>query len=116
MANYTTMVEIFEESVCGEYMGDPHVYRKTAETLDEARDVKELLWMAAEIEGLDDSVCHVDVEIFDNDKKVVEESKLRVAAEIVRTDVPSPYVIWGDKTPHIFQIDREKSSLSISAA
>ena len=39
-----------------------------------------------------------------------------MVTKIVRTDVPSKFVVWGDMEPHLFEVDKEKSVLNIELA
>lgn len=110
---YSTTVSITEENIQGsfDYPSTPHVYKKDSETLKDAHDIiEELVWEAIEIEGLDSLKCHIDIAI-EQDGKYVDHDEFILSADIIRTETPSSYVIWGDKKPHIFQIDRARSRI-----
>lgn len=102
---YVTEVTIVEEN------SDPYIYVKKSKTRLEASNVTDLIFQAIEIEGLDRSKFTVEYTVTKNGEYVDSEPPTLVYTNIVRTKEPSKYIMWNDKKPHIFSIDREHSEL-----
>lgn len=109
---YLTTVQVYVPNLNGDFATNPDVrYTKMSESLEEAKDIKDILWQAVELDGLDGIVCIVEVLVEDESGKYIDSDELYFqAATVVRDRTkPSEYVIWGRKTPHIFSVVREES-------
>lgn len=91
------------------YTEDGHKYKTECDTLDNAKlSVNDVIWQSVELDGL---IGYVNVEVsISNDEQYVDHDEFEINVKnVVFTDQPSKYVLWGNKTPHIFTVDREKS-------
>lgn len=112
MAQYINTVEIYSESVTGGYTAQPHIYRKTADSLEEAKNLIDLLWQAIEIEELDNQKLYVEA-VIEKDGEYVDSETFYIKSHIARTNVPSSFIIWGEQKPYIFSIDRNRSLIEV---
>lgn len=110
MSKVKATFEFYEKTCAGTFDNEPSVYVVEGETKEEILDNKDVLWQAIEIEGFDNSEVLVMVD-FEEDGEYLDRDDFIMTAKITRTDKPSGYVVWGDKKPHIFKIDREKSEI-----
>lgn len=68
------------------------------------------------------NVLFSDVELEGDDVQLVEENneyyssdECVVTPEIVRTSEPSKFIMWGNRLPHIFTVDKQRSKLVFNA-
>lgn len=105
---FRTKFLICEETVTGQFDSEPYEYVLETENYPTGKQIRDLVYQAIEIEGIS-SDCHLqmtvelDGEYFSGDECIVE------LVNIVRTEEPSKFIKWGDKVPHIFSVDRDKS-------
>lgn len=105
---YRTEFLITEQTVAGELNSEPYEYVLETEEYPTGKQIRDLVYQAIEIEGIS-SDCYLQMtvehngEYFSGDECVIELVK------IVRTEEPSRFIVWGDKVPHIFSVDRDKS-------
>ena len=92
----------------------PIVYVKEGKSKKDILSDKELFWQAIEIEGFDNTEILVEV-VYEEDGNYLDRDEGVMTSHIVRTNEPSDYIVWGNAVPHIFKIDREKSSFNIKA-
>lgn len=106
----------FYEKICdGDFNEHPSTYMVNGITKELVLDeIKDVLWQAIEIEGFDNSEVLVTVD-FEKDGEYLDRDEFVMTAEIIRTSEPSNYVVWANKVPHIFKINREQSKISINA-
>lgn len=113
MAKYSNYLEFYEEKIGGGFEnGDPSCYKIEGDTFESVCNIGEILWQAVEIEGYDNRKVLVKMRA-EKDGNVVRNDEFHIETTIVRTEVPSKFVVWGDKKPHIFGIDRGTSSIKI---
>lgn len=108
---FTTYYDFYEKYDDGKFHGDPHQYKIETEDYPSPERFQELLFQAAEIDCLNGEVLcerrtELNGEYYDSDTFVLLFS-------IVTTDVPSEYFIWKNHKPHVFKVDRERSSISL---
>ena len=110
---FEMMIEIYEASAADSslFTGDPHTYQINSTEMPPAEALQDLLYMAMEIDGLNGE-CLVESTV-EKDGEYVQGDAWIVRFVPVLTDKPSTYVNWGDKKPHIFQLDREKSRVDL---
>ncbi len=109
---FRVTVDIHEKTINGVFDTEPYTYIKECDTLEQAKNIEDLLWQAAEIEGLDDTECFVVVMIEKNGE-YRDTDEFIMVTKLVRTDTPSKFVVWGNMKPHLFEVDKEKSVLKI---
>ena len=112
---FKTTVDIHEKMLDGSFDTGAYTYVKECDTFEQAKDIKDLLWQAIEIEGIGDTECFVEV-LTEKNGEYLDRDEFVMATKIVRTDVPSKFVVWGDMEPHLFEVDKEKSVLNIELA
>ena len=112
MSKLVNYLEFYEESFGGGYGSEPSCYSIEGDSINEVSDVEDVIWQAVEIEGFDNRRILVKSRIED-DGEIVCEDKFYVDAEIKRTDNPSKFIKWGEKKPHIFEIDKKNSKLTV---
>jgi len=105
-------LEFYEKNLAGEFDTEPSIYIAGGNSKEDILDGQEYLWQAIEIEGYDNAEVLVFVE-FEEDGVYLDRDEFVMTAEVVRTSEPSNYVVWGNKKPHIFKIDREHSKIHI---
>ena len=89
-------------------------YCSKCDTLEHSKDsLNDIIWQAIEIDGLTGYV-YVIYEI-EKDGEYVDGEEFEIFIEnVVRNfGIPSKYIIWGNKIPHIFEVNRDKSSFYI---
>lgn len=106
---FKTMFLITEKNCVGQFNGEPYEYLLETEKYPTGKQIQDLLFQAVEIEGIS-SECLVQMTV-ECDGEYFSGDECVMTCEVVRTEEPSKYVQWGDKEPHIFSVDREKSSL-----
>lgn len=107
-------INFYEANMEGVFDNEPSVYEVRGNGLEEAKKLLwETLWQATEIEGYDDSEVLVEAQ-FERDGEYLDREEFYMCPVVVRTVEPSEYIIWGDKKPHIFKIDRALSNLYVS--
>ena len=90
-------------------------YRMLLNRYPESSDIDDLVFQAVEIEGLDnEEKLPVDY-VIDKNGDFIAHEEINITPRIVRTNIPSRFVNWEGKTPHIFAIDREKSKIEWEA-
>lgn len=112
---YKTTVDIFEASAADKnlFTGEPHSYAMTTKTYPTAENINDLLFMAMEVDCLSgETLVEMQTE---KDGEYVSGDSCVVSFSPVLTDIPSKYIDFGDKKPHIFQIDKEKSSIQLES-
>lgn len=112
---YKTTVDIFEASAADKnlFTGEPHSYAMTTTTYPTAENINDLLFMAMEVDCLSgETLVEMQTE---KDGEYVRGDSCVVSFSPVLTDIPSKYIDFdfGDKKPHIFEIDREKSRIDL---
>lgn len=112
MAQYINTVRIYSESAAGGYAAQPHIYRKTAGSLEEAKNSIDLIWQAIEIEQLDNQKLYAET-VIEKDNEYVDSEAFYIKSHITRTNIPSALIIWGERKPHIFSIDRNRSLIEV---
>lgn len=110
MKKFVGMFEFYEKNLNGDFDTEPSEYRKECDTEDEVKNYEDLLYQAIEIECFDNSEIYVVAE-FTEDGEYLDRDEFVIKPHIVRIDEPSKYIKWGDKTPHIFSIDRARSCI-----
>lgn len=89
-------------------------YYSECDTLENSKEsINNIIWQAIELDGL---TGYVDVvyEIEENGEYVEgEEFEIFIDRVVTKFGVPSKYIKWGNKTPHLFEVDREKSSYHV---
>lgn len=103
--------EFYEKNIIGTFNVEPSIYEATGERKEDI-DIRDVLWQAIEIERFDESEIYVTID-FEEDGLYLDREEATITADVVRTEEPSEYVLWFDKKPTIFKIDREKSKLYI---
>lgn len=104
-------IEFFEKTCAGTFETEPSIYIAENKTKDEIL-IQEILWQAIEIEGFDNSEVYVTVD-YEEDGEYLDRDEFIMKAKVVRTDKPSRYIVWGDKKPHIFEVDKSRSEIYI---
>lgn len=113
MAKFSNRLEFYEEKIVGGFEGgDPSCYKIEGEDFESVCGIGEVLWQAVEIDGFDNRKVLVKMQI-KKDGIVVSNEKFHIETSIARTDVPSKFIVWGDKKPYIFEIDRNRSRIKI---
>lgn len=99
---------ITEETATGQFDSEPYEYVLETLKYPTGQQIRDLVYQAIEIEGIS-SDCHLqmtvelDGEYYSGDECIVE------LTNIVWTEEPSKFIKWGDKVPHIFSVDRDRS-------
>ena len=97
----------------GVYREDPtFIYTRQGDTAEDVRNIEDLLFQAIEVESLDDITLFVQ-QFIDRDGVFFDYDEALVTPRITRTNQPSELIIWGDREPNIFAIDRAKSNLEV---
>ncbi len=109
MDEYCVTLDVTEQGLDGNYVSQPHTYKKSYASADEARaGISDLLWECIEIEGIASGRVFVECsvekngEYFDHD-----ESELEIIVKL--TDKPSGFFI-GNGNPIPMSVDRERSA------
>ena len=79
--------------------------------LEQMRD-KEFLWQAIEMDNLDNAKLLVELE-FEENGEYLDRDEYTVTTNISRTSEPSDYILWGNRNPSIFKINRKRSSINV---
>lgn len=108
MKRFVGTFELYEKNIRGDFDVEPYEYRKECDTENEVKVYEDLLYQAIEIDGLDNAEVYVVAEFTENGE-YLDRDEFIIRPHIIRTSEPSKYVKWGDKTPHIFSIDRSRS-------
>lgn len=89
-------------------------YCSECDTLENSKEsIGDIIWEAIELDGLTGYV-NVAYEIEENEEYVEgEEFEIFIDKVVTKSNVPSKYIQWGNKTPHIFEVDRKKSSYCV---
>lgn len=93
---------------------DPIVYKMLTKQYPYFENIKNLIYQAIEIEGLDNSsfICEYVISRIDGkDCEFINHEEFEAIPVIVRTKEPSKFIKWESKAPHIFAIDRLASKL-----
>lgn len=113
MAKYSNCLEFYEEKIGGGFeSGDPSCYKIEGDSFEDVCSFGEVLWQAVEIDGYDNRKVLVKMKI-EKDGEAIRNEIFYIETNIVRTEIPSKFVIWGDKKPHIFGINRSESRIKI---
>lgn len=113
MAKFSNCLEFYEEKVGGGFEnGDPSCYKIEGDSFEDVCSIGEVLWQAVEIDGYDNRKVLVKMNV-EKDGETVRTVKFHIETSIVRTEIPSKFVVWGDKNTHIFEIDRSNSHIKI---
>lgn len=110
----TATIDFVQENIEDVFADAPITYELQDTTLEKAKaDLESVLWQAVEIEGFDGSTVSVEV-VYEQDGEYLDKDEFFISPVVVYTNEPSEFIVWGDKKPHIFKIDRAQSKLSIS--
>ncbi|MEZ3438651.1 MAG: hypothetical protein K1W18_07205 [Oscillospiraceae bacterium] len=106
---YYVTLDVTEQGLDGNYASQPHTYKKSYVSADEARaGINDLLWKCIEIEGIASGRILVECSIEKNGEYFdSDESELEIAVEL--TDKPSRYFA-DNRSPIPMSVDRAKSS------
>lgn len=92
---------------------DSHDYVKISDTLADAVLISDMIKQSIEIDQLDNIPFAVDIYMLHKSRELIYVGTCTIwAPMITRTDVPSKYIVWGDKKPHIFSIDWDNSKIN----
>lgn len=111
---YITSVSIYEKNILGKYDTEPIGYRKEAETLEDAKDITDILWQAAELDLPDKCTVNVSTLTYTDKDEYIDCDDFEIKFDCKRTTEPSKFIKWGDKKPHIFGIDRAHSRMGLA--
>lgn len=108
-------VNFYEANTQGSFSTTPSsVYKLKGEDLESIKSrITEILWQAVEIEGFDNSEIFVEME-FEQNGEYLDRDEFCMTPATVRTSEPSDYIVWGNKKPYLFKIDRTLSDLNIN--
>lgn len=106
-------IEIYEEHDNGVFAGQPHTYVQAAHSVEEAKDIEDVLWQAIEVECLDNMDILVEMTLYNKDGEYIDRDEAVYRTTITRTKQPSAFIVWRNKMPNIFRIDKENSRLEI---
>ncbi len=106
----TARVTISEQDLNGKFKTDGYEYQSVCDTLENSKkSINDIIFECLELDGIS-GVCFVEV-VYDDDKNGYidsDEFTIRIM-KVARTDEPSKFVKWGNKKPHIFAIDKNKT-------
>lgn len=71
--------------------------------------LQDLIFQAIEIEGMESDFL-LETLVEENDEYYSSDECV-VTPEIVRTSEPSRFIMWENRPPHIFSVDRKRSKL-----
>lgn len=106
----TARITVSPQGLDGKFIQDGCEYQTTCKDLETSKKlVKGVIWQCIELDGLSGR-CLVEVFYDDSEKEYLDHDEFVIRIDkVVFTDEPSKFVKWGDKKPHIFTVDREKS-------
>lgn len=115
---YTNQINFYTPNLLGQYyQSEPSTYIKQGNTLDEVKDIDEIIKQAIELERFDDIEVLCETQIIKhnlNHDEYIDSDECIIKSNIIRTDGPSKYVQWTKtKLPNIFSIDWRKSRYEI---
>lgn len=89
-------------------------YSSECDTLEHSKEsISDIIWEAIEIDGLTGYVNIIYQIEKDGEYVDSEEFEIFIDKVVVKSDTPSKYIIWNNKKPYIFEVDREKSSYHV---
>lgn len=106
--------EANDDGTFGGY-NDPHIYGINTENEPTAEELDGVLWQMVEIECIDDGQLILVEQLTEENGQYHDYDQAVIKVNVKRTNEPSSLIIWGEKTPHIFKIDRSKSSYDIES-
>ena len=108
----TATFHFYKKNIDGNLDYERIVYKATGERKEDI-DIKEVIWQAIEVEGFDLSEVYVSIYYKENGF-CVDFKETIITADVVRTTEPSECILWDNREPPVFKIDREKSKLYVS--
>ena len=108
----TATFNFYEKDLSGGFDTEPSTYVARGKNKQDILDNMGVLWQAIEIECFGNSEVFVTVD-FEENGAYLDRDEFVMRTNVVRTTEPSGFVVWGNKKPHIFKIDKNKSSISI---
>lgn len=111
--SFLTRAYFYEKTLNGSFDSQPHEYRMETDEFPTAEKLHDLIFQAIEIEGMEsdfllETLVEENNEYYSSDECVV-------TSEIVRTSEPSKFIMWGNRLPHIFTVDKQRSKLVFNA-
>lgn len=109
----STGTVFYEKTLNSSFDSQPHEYRMETDEFPTAEKLHDLIFQAIEIEGMEsdfllETLVEENNEYYSSDECVV-------TPEIVRTSEPSKFIMWGNRLPHIFTVDKQRSKLVFNA-
>lgn len=92
---------------------NPHIYTTNTENEPTANELDDLFWQMVEIECIADGQLILVEQLTEENGEYHDYDQAIVKVNVKRTEKPSSYIIWGDKVPNIFKVDRNNSSYDI---
>ena len=91
----------------------PRIYIKQTDIEPTSDILDDMFWEMIEIECIPTTSRILIEKLIEKDGKRFDYNFTVVDVDVVRTKNPSKYIIWGSKTPNIFEVDRSASSYSV---
>ena len=93
----------------------PVVYEAEVENAEAGMMRREdIIWQAIELEGFGEEAVLLETELKDENGECIDRDECFVIIDTIHhTDEPSKYIIWGNKKPHVFTVDRVNTRFSI---
>lgn len=106
----TARITVSSQGLDGKFLQDGCEYQITCKDLETSKKLlKDVIWQSIELDQLIGR-CLVEVFYDDNEKEYLDHEEFVIRIEkIVFTNEPSRFIKWGDKKPHIFTVDKNKS-------
>ena len=106
--------EANDDGTFGGY-NDPHIYSINTDNEPTAEELDNIFWQMVEIECIEDGQLVLVEQLTEKDDEYKDYDQAVVKVNVKRTDEPSSYIIWGNKIPNIFKIDRSNSFYNIES-
>lgn len=113
---YVTTCYYYEQNVNGDFgYLDPHAYQIESNKEPTAEELDDLLWQMVEIERIEDGQLLLIEQKIEKDGEYFDYNEAVVRVTVVRTKEPSDFIIWKNKIPNIFKVDRRLSKYDIES-
>ena len=98
-------ITISEQNLLNGFTPNGYEYQTICDTLEHSKQsIKDVIWECIEIDGIvGDNLIEVIYENNETEEFIIHVDK------IIFTNKPSKFIKWGNKIPHLFTVDRNKS-------